>query len=149
MSPRDHFNSMLSALPSSKQSSADRILSLSDVTLLLGSCIGVKSTDFNNVLSLSVVEEEALAVIRFCVWDGSACSVSLDQLRSFLCALPTYRVLQKRLQVMLWYEFPLCAFVRHYPLLLCSTLLYCSVIHFVELYYTSTLSHAVYHLTVR
>jgi hypothetical protein len=99
MSPRDHFNSMLAALPSSKQSSADRVLSVSDVALLLGSCIGRQSTNFSNSLSLSVGEEDALSVIRFCVWDGSACGVSADLLRSFLCALPTYRVLQKRLQV--------------------------------------------------
>lgn len=101
MSPRDHFNSVLAALHSSKQSSADRILSVSDVALLLGSCVGLKSTNSNNSLSLSVGEEEALSVIRFCVWDESACSMSVDQLRSFLCALPTYRVLQKRLQVMM------------------------------------------------
>lgn len=126
MSPRDHFNSMLAALPSSKQSSADRILSLSDVTLLLGSCIGLKSTNFNNSLSLSVGEGEALAVIRFCVWDGLACSVSADQLRSFLCALPTYRVLQKRLQVVMGFAPVLYAFALHCLFdcaQLCSTVL--------------------------
>ena len=92
---------MLTALSStsSKKGSARRILSQSDVILLLKSCICSKSGNFNQ--SFSVGDDQALDVIRFCAWDGAACSVSSDLLRSFLCALPTYRVLQKRLQVIM------------------------------------------------
>lgn len=91
---------MLAALSSSKQSSANRTLSLSDVVHLLKSCIGPKNGNYSQ--SLTVGDEQALAVIRFCVWDGAACGVSSDLLRSFLCGLPTYRALQKRLQVIMF-----------------------------------------------
>lgn len=102
---------MVTALSSSKQSSANRILSLSDVVHLLKSCIGPKNGNFSQ--SFTVGDEQALALIRFCVWDGAACSVSSDLLRSFLCGLPTYRVLQKRLQVIMDIQLHVLCIVLH------------------------------------
>ena len=109
-----------SSSSSSKQSSANRILSQSDVVLLIKSCINPKNGNLNQ--SFTVGEDHALAVIRFCVWDGAACSVNSDLLRSFLCALPTYRVLQKRLQVIMDIRLHVCV-------------LY-STFHSTSLYYT-------------
>ena len=85
-----------------------KLLSVSDVGMILGACLGLKnvttiqnSSGNNNYSgnSLSVREDIALAVIRFCVWDENVTKINADQLRDFLCVLCPYRTLQKRIQV--------------------------------------------------
>jgi hypothetical protein len=51
-------------------------------------------------MTLIVRDDVSLSVIRLCVWSESANSVDAGVLRSFLCVLSSYRVLQRRLQVM-------------------------------------------------
>jgi hypothetical protein len=78
---------------------------VSDVGYLLGACTGVKSPGGENNssiggnMTLIVRDDVSLSVIRLCVWSESANSVDAGVLRSFLCVLSSYRVLQRRLQV--------------------------------------------------
>ena len=97
---------MLGTLP--LQRGGGKLLSVSDVGMILGACLGLKNvttiqnSSGNNSYSgnsLSVREDIALAVIRFCVWDENVTKINADQLRDFLCVLCPYRTLQKRIQV--------------------------------------------------
>lgn len=109
VNPRDFYNNLLGTLPLHR--SNGRTLSTPDVGLILGACLGLKrnnptqggSTLGGSLSSLSVKEDVAVAVIRFCTWDEEAGSVDADVLRDFLCVLCPYRTLQKRLQVRVSY----------------------------------------------
>ena len=109
VNPRDFLDNLLGTLP--LQRGSGRVLSVPDVGLILGACLGLKkstpapsshthsnSNNFN-LSSLSVKEEVAMAVVRFCSWDEQSVGVEADALRDFLCVLCPYRALQKRLQV--------------------------------------------------
>ena len=118
------FDTLLEALPSPKKTSSKRALSVPDVGYLLGACTGVKGSGGENNssiggnMTLIVRDDVSLAVIRLCAWNESATSVDAGVLRSFLCVLSSYRVLQKRLQV--------CALCAPQCSFLCSCSCLCS-----------------------
>ena len=99
------YDTILESLPNPRKNSNKRLLSVKDVGFILGSCAGLKNNTGGNNLSLtgsvtlSVKDDVALDVIRLCTWDQAGKAVEAGELKEFLCVLSTYRMLQKKLQV--------------------------------------------------
>ena len=106
MNPKDFYDNLLGTLP--LQRGTGGTLSIKDVGLILGACLGLKNdnlikfTENNNNYngnSLSVKDEISLAVIKFCGWNERISTIHAVTFCEFLCVLCPYRMLQKKLQV--------------------------------------------------